>query len=747
MIELGKTYQANIIRPVSSGLLITIPDYSVTEIVRWREVSHETISRKPETSYKAGDIVLVKVFDRVVTYGDVIGEGIKIRYLLSIRLAQSDPWDDINKSLNWSPGSRNVYSMEINRVTARNAHGEVKSGVSAIVGLNELYDYFSKRIIPTNMPLMPKRCDTLKGYITKINIEKRIVELDTIRYMEDIRTNQSPEIAILEPPHTHKASYYKKSQTISSILIVDDEPFLVESLDKSLSNEGYIVHKASGVHAVNQAKRILDNNIIDLCLLDIKLPNSKAGIELAQYISDHFPRTRTILSTAYDDFLSDYPKELLNTVHCTDYLKKPYKIEELLDILAEAEERDSLNANKFFLESQVSLKKTDEKVTGPLQPELYSEIKALYFVTGAHAAALFEIHRVTQEVTMLVSIGIDYKMSSASKTWLNMSPIRDCAIDNEVVLTYDANDPREIGKHRNLKKLFDYCRCVGVPVKTPGDFARCVFAFSSSTFKDLGTRYMVEASAARLERIFIEHVYQQQSLRQKSEATAGITYAILGHELKNKLTTLGSIMHTLAQATADRNHFFSDENIRQIKIAGEMVERMHAITTIFKRLAEKRKIEKINVHTTIAKAQQDIGLYTNSEGIQARFLIKNAKNLPQISASEWSLVQVFFNVLINAVQHTMLFWNEAIPYIIVETGIEESYERNFVFVDISDNGPGIHTIDFDKIYEPMVTTRPDGAGLGLYLCRSVLNEIGGRIFVKESTLYCGSTFRILIPID
>ncbi|MBZ0263920.1 HAMP domain-containing histidine kinase [bacterium] len=72
-------------------------------------------------------------------------------------------------------------------------------------------------------------------------------------------------------------------------------------------------------------------------------------------------------------------------------------------------------------------------------------------------------------------------------------------------------------------------------------------------------------------------------------------------------------------------------------------------------------------------------------------------------------------------------------------------EKNTVFVDVKDTGPGISTRDFETIFRPGYTTKKRGWGLGLSLGRRILQEThNGRLFVKESRIGGGTTFRLVL---
>jgi two-component system sensor histidine kinase HydH len=67
-----------------------------------------------------------------------------------------------------------------------------------------------------------------------------------------------------------------------------------------------------------------------------------------------------------------------------------------------------------------------------------------------------------------------------------------------------------------------------------------------------------------------------------------------------------------------------------------------------------------------------------------------------------------------------------------------------VTITIQDNGSGIDKNALQAIFEPFYTTRANGTGLGLFICRKLINAMGGEIRVK-SRIGKGSTFTITLP--
>lgn len=81
----------------------------------------------------------------------------------------------------------------------------------------------------------------------------------------------------------------------------------------------------------------------------------------------------------------------------------------------------------------------------------------------------------------------------------------------------------------------------------------------------------------------------------------------------------------------------------------------------------------------------------------------------------------------------------------IDIVISDNIAKEQIFIDISDTGKGIPRTKFDAVFQPGFTTRKRGWGLGLSLTKRMIDYHKGQIFVKESEIEKGTTFRIILP--
>jgi signal transduction histidine kinase len=110
----------------------------------------------------------------------------------------------------------------------------------------------------------------------------------------------------------------------------------------------------------------------------------------------------------------------------------------------------------------------------------------------------------------------------------------------------------------------------------------------------------------------------------------------------------------------------------------------------------------------------------------------------RILADAHGLQQVILNLVLNAMQ--------VLPEggRVVLAGRELQSKEEWVELEISDNGRGICPQDLEHIFEPGFTTRPGSAGLGLAVCKKLVEQHGGLIYVC-SVVGLGTTFRLRLP--
>jgi signal transduction histidine kinase len=118
-----------------------------------------------------------------------------------------------------------------------------------------------------------------------------------------------------------------------------------------------------------------------------------------------------------------------------------------------------------------------------------------------------------------------------------------------------------------------------------------------------------------------------------------------------------------------------------------------------------------------------------------------AEGLPLIQGDRVQLQQVILNLIVNAVE-AMSAVSEGARELLISTGKDAS---GGVLVAVRDSGPGLNPESFDRLFDAFYTTKPSGMGMGLSICRSIVEAHGGRIWASL-TAAPGTTLQCILPL-
>src|SRR5205809_4609574 len=117
-----------------------------------------------------------------------------------------------------------------------------------------------------------------------------------------------------------------------------------------------------------------------------------------------------------------------------------------------------------------------------------------------------------------------------------------------------------------------------------------------------------------------------------------------------------------------------------------------------------------------------------------------SQQLPQVIGDRIQLQQVLLNLITNAIDSMV---DEDRSRIL---SIKSEVQDSGVVISVADTGKGIEWQDRDRIFNPLVTTKTDGMGMGLSICRSIIEAHEGRLWVAGNTPR-GAVFQLLLRAD
>jgi len=229
----------------------------------------------------------------------------------------------------------------------------------------------------------------------------------------------------------------------------------------------------------------------------------------------------------------------------------------------------------------------------------------------------------------------------------------------------------------------------------------------------------------------------EQFLQSEKLATMGSLLAGVAHELNNPLAVVMGQTHLLREVAHD------DALRQRAEKIGSAAERCGRIVKNFLALARQRPPERgdVSLNGVVQEAVELLAYELRTDNIEVVFDL--ADDLAVLWADAHQLHQVIVNLVANA--HQAMRRTAAPRRIRLTTRRDRARAR--VQLEIADTGPGIpHDIQA-RIFEPFFTTKPpgQGTGLGLSLCRGIIEEHGGTLGVESEPGH-GATFRIELPL-
>jgi PAS domain S-box-containing protein len=169
------------------------------------------------------------------------------------------------------------------------------------------------------------------------------------------------------------------------------------------------------------------------------------------------------------------------------------------------------------------------------------------------------------------------------------------------------------------------------------------------------------------------------------------------------------------------------------KRADEIVQRIRTLT---KRAAPQKTQLELNdvINDVVSLIRHDI----LCRRISLR--LKLASGLPPLLGDRIELQQVIINLVMNGVQ-AMEGVNDRPRELLIESHRDKD---EHVVVEVQDSGAGITPGNAARLFDPFFTTKRDGMGMGLSICRSIIEAHGGRVWASSNAAY-GATFRCSLP--
>jgi signal transduction histidine kinase len=252
-------------------------------------------------------------------------------------------------------------------------------------------------------------------------------------------------------------------------------------------------------------------------------------------------------------------------------------------------------------------------------------------------------------------------------------------------------------------------------------------------YRDVADR---EAEARESEQRYRE--VQLELAHTNRVATTGQLTASITHEVNQPLTA--AVTYALAARrwlSAEPPNLREVDNalslvVREGNRAGEVVGRIRAL---IKKAPPRKDAVAINDAILEVVALTRMEVANNSVSVRTQL----AEGLPHVQGDRVQLQQVLLNLIINAIE-AMRDVGEEERELLIST----RNEPDGVSVEVRDSGPGFAPAAFERVFEAFYTTKPGGLGLGLSICRSIIEAHNGRLWAGPNVPR-GAVFGFIAP--
>jgi len=225
-------------------------------------------------------------------------------------------------------------------------------------------------------------------------------------------------------------------------------------------------------------------------------------------------------------------------------------------------------------------------------------------------------------------------------------------------------------------------------------------------------------------------------------ADLGLTTSTIAHEVNQPLAAIVSFAHA-CQRLLDQGR--SDRDVLRDALGqiAQQAERASAIISHIRAMSRKRETltERVDLNATVRGVLDILAHELRYQQVDVRTCLDDA--LPAVKADRVQVEQIIMNLLSNAVDAMRA---DGPPARCIT--ITSALAGTSVSLTVLDNGPGLDATQRAQVFENFYTTKPNGLGLGLSICRSLARAHGGELRAQATAPgERGAAFLLSLPVD
>jgi signal transduction histidine kinase/predicted RNA-binding protein with RPS1 domain/response regulator of citrate/malate metabolism len=650
----------------------------------------------------------------------------------SLRLMEKDPWDEFSEGFD----KNRVFEGTVTGVFEYGVFIEIVPGMTGLL---------HKSHIPSNIHTSILDLfwygDKVFVTIRDVDYEQRQIGL-SLAPPEHLSSENPPsaksKTSVTDgmPARTSFATHIPRRH----ILVVEDEISQSEAVCGWLRELGQSVDVA---RTAEDALAFLAKASPNIVLIDVGLP-VMSGTDLARNIQRHYEQVQVVIAT--DWARANEVKDQLDELQAQGgkLLYKPLLPEDLESYLLY--EQDQRIEPIILQEEKLSLSNIPKMDARKSVQSLLATYKKHL---GVEQVILFSLDPARRSIHIVDRAG-EIMVNKNAVAQLIYSPVRDAAEDRKLVIANEINE-REQKRFQYLLEFSPMMiSCIGVPVPAQSSMKYAMFALDrrANQFggeRQMYTQGMALAIGAALDQIDLR---ERSALMQRSALIGNLASGMM-HEINNLVSPLlyesNALRKKIAQVEKDPGSANASFNDHIVKIQQD-VRKIINTTKSFGRATAKGRDETLRVDEIIEETLNLLRDISENSNVMIHFFRPDEMLVARTQSVV--LEQIILNVTLNAIQQIAEFrpgirgWIKISMQVMADA--QGGNERCRVLVE--DNGPGVHAKLWDKIFDAGYSTRREGSGIGLYISRNLIQEIGGEIYVSKSHILSGTTFVLEFPV-
>ncbi len=534
--------------------------------------------------------------------------------------------------------------------------------------------------------------------------------------------------------------------SVATVLIVDDDRVIVRLCQRLLERASY--HVIIAMDPL-EALRVLESNKVDLLVSDIRMPIMD-GFELVGRAKKLQPELPVLVMTGYGSV--EYAIQALHR-GVEGLILKPFEssaelVQTVQRVLEESRQRrDAARLQALRPLFDVTEQLLAETSPQPLEKLILSAVVGVFqagyagiYRLNAHNNTLEHIRSTDSQPVALEIINQDTLLvnllANGTPVIINTTGPSTSAHIQQMLVDAGVEGTMFASVQRNASQfIFCACREKGAASFTEADLEMFVILARQAAVAMENARLYSELRA------YVRQVEESQRALVQAEkmAAVGRLMASMSHEINNPLQSVRNCLHL-----ASRNALDPERRLHYLDLTENELERL--VTTVRRMLDFYRPgaLEKAptRIEETIDRVVQILTPQLNEQGVKVitRFVGKPR----QVELVVDQFQQVIFNLMLNAMdaldeksplsgQDEKIIW------------IDVFYEVDQLRVLIEDSGPGVSQELRERVFEPFISTKQQGTGLGLSVSYDIMEKHQGRLSIVTPRHGSGACFEVTLP--